>query len=127
MIRLALLLVPFFLCITSPGLRPVLAQETGGVTIDWIFGGGAERVAATPRTLWVSDGRLMLYDTLSGGPEGVFRLLDPVTGRVSSALDMAAALESLREARQGELDVAQDDLPEKWAHFTEKNAKHFGR
>jgi NAD-dependent dihydropyrimidine dehydrogenase PreA subunit len=22
---------------------------------------------------------------------------------------------------------AQDDLPEKWAHFTEKNAKHFGR
>jgi len=22
---------------------------------------------------------------------------------------------------------AQDDLPEKWAHFTEKNAEHFGR
>ena len=22
---------------------------------------------------------------------------------------------------------AQDDLPEKWAHFTEKNAAHFGR
>jgi len=22
---------------------------------------------------------------------------------------------------------AQDDLPEKWAHFAEKNAKHFGR
>jgi NAD-dependent dihydropyrimidine dehydrogenase PreA subunit len=22
---------------------------------------------------------------------------------------------------------AQDDLPEKWAQFTEKNAKHFGR
>ena len=22
---------------------------------------------------------------------------------------------------------AQDDLPEKWAHFTEKNATHFGR
>jgi NAD-dependent dihydropyrimidine dehydrogenase PreA subunit len=22
---------------------------------------------------------------------------------------------------------AQDDLPEKWVHFTEKNAAHFGR
>jgi NAD-dependent dihydropyrimidine dehydrogenase PreA subunit len=22
---------------------------------------------------------------------------------------------------------AQDDLPEKWAHFTQKNAEHFGR
>jgi dipeptidyl-peptidase 4 len=97
MIRSARFLIPISLFLAFPEASPLLAQDTSQITIDWMFGGGAERVAATPRTLWVSDGRLLVYDTLNEGQESVFRLIDPATGRGSPALDMARALGSLRE------------------------------
>ena len=103
MIRPALFLLPISLCVTSPDVRPLLAQGSNEITIEWMFSGAAESIGATPRTLWVSDGRLLLYDTLNGGPEGVFRLLDPVSGRMSPALDMAGALGSLREIAGADL------------------------
>ncbi|HEX7573120.1 MAG TPA: DPP IV N-terminal domain-containing protein, partial [Bacteroidota bacterium] len=97
MIRSARFLILLGLFLVFPEACPLLAQDTSQVTIDWMFGGGAERVAATPRTLWVSDGRLLVYDTLNEGQESVFRLIDPATRRVSPALDMARSLRSLRE------------------------------
>jgi dipeptidyl-peptidase-4 len=103
MIRAAGFLIPLCLFLASSEECPLLAQDTNEVTIDWMFGGGAERVAATPRTLWVSDGRLLVYDTLQWRPEGVFHILDPVTGRASPALDMAGALGSLRELAGAEV------------------------
>jgi dipeptidyl-peptidase-4 len=104
MIRSARFLIPLTLLLAIPETRPAFAQETNQVTIDWMFDGGAERVAATPRTLWVSDGRLLVYDTLNelraGGP---FLLIDPSTGTRSEALNAGAALGSLREIAGAEL------------------------
>ncbi|HMK37903.1 MAG TPA: DPP IV N-terminal domain-containing protein, partial [Bacteroidota bacterium] len=91
------LFVPAMLCLALPAARPVVAQESRGLTIDWMFSGGAERVGATPRALWVSDGRLLLYDTLHDGPGGAFRFIDPASGGMTTALDLAGALESLRD------------------------------
>ncbi|HTR99964.1 MAG TPA: DPP IV N-terminal domain-containing protein, partial [Bacteroidota bacterium] len=64
-------------------------------TIDWIFGGGAARVAAVPVTRWLSNGRLLVYDTLGGERAHPFRTLDPVTGGAAPLCDAAKALGSL--------------------------------
>ena len=96
--------IPLMLLIVASQACPLLAQGTDQVTIDWMFDGGAERVAATPRTLWVSDGRLLVYDTLNERPPGgPFFLIDPSTGRSSPALDETAALGSLRAIAGGDL------------------------
>ena len=95
--------VPLALFLAFPFTSPAPAQDTNRVTIDWIFDGGADRVAAVPQTYWASDGRLLVYDTLQEGKEGVFRLIDPSTGRSVTALDMPAALASLRDAAGADL------------------------
>ncbi|HTO94451.1 MAG TPA: DPP IV N-terminal domain-containing protein, partial [Bacteroidota bacterium] len=75
----------------------VLGGEPG-ITIDWMFDGGASRVEAVPQTLWLSGGRLLVYDTLSGDPAHPFRSIDPATGSSLPALDAGRALVSLRDA-----------------------------
>ncbi len=101
--RTARYLLPIALLIAVPDGRRAGAQGPDQVTIDWMFDGGADRVAAVPRTLWISDGRLLVYDTLRNRPEGTFSILDPVTRRSSPALDMGRALASLRELAGAEL------------------------
>ena len=108
-----LLLVPLCLSIPSPMVCPLLAQDTSQVTIDWMFSGAAESIAATPRTFWVSDGRLLVYDTLNEPRAGgSFLLIDPATGKGSAALDAAAALGSLREVAGADLTPAVLPWPE---------------
>jgi hypothetical protein len=88
MTRSARLLIPIMLLIAAPRTIPLLAQGADKVTIDWMFDGGAGRIAAMPPTLWVSDGRLLVYDTLSEPRAGgSFLLIDPATGKRSAALD----------------------------------------
>lgn len=103
-------LLPLFLVLPAPGGSILRAQETNQVTIEWTFNGGADRVGAVPQTLWVADGRLLVYDTLNerraGGP---FLFIDPSSGRETSALDMSGALGSLREVAG--TDPAPQRLP----------------
>ena len=66
-----------------------------GITVDWIFDGGPSRVDAVPKTLWLSDGRLLVYDTLDADRAHPFRYIDPATGTDVPACDGVKALGSL--------------------------------
>ena len=82
----------------APAASRLCAQGTNQVSIEWMFNGGADQVGAVPRTLWVADGRLLVYDTLNARrPGGAFILVNPADGREISALDVTGALASLRE------------------------------
>jgi len=101
----------------EPERPPRNARETArgslpggapGITIDWMFDGGALRVETVPKTLWLSGGRLLVYDTTRAGGTHPFRNLDPATGKSVDACDAGKALASLREAAG---DVAPGVLP----------------
>jgi dipeptidyl-peptidase 4 len=69
--------------------------ERPHVTPEWIYGEGS-RIAEVPRTLWLDDGTAILYDTRMAEGQRTFEQLDPVSGQRWPALDMAAAVASLK-------------------------------
>ncbi|HXX63623.1 MAG TPA: S9 family peptidase [Bacteroidota bacterium] len=75
--------------------RTLYGQAKGGLSLEWMFTGGPERVASVPCTSWLSDGRLLLYDTLVASGNRAMEMIDPATGSRTSAVDMPAALASL--------------------------------
>lgn len=88
------------------------SQANDDLTIEWMFSGGAERVASLPCTFWLSDGRLLMYDTLQGPAERKMEIIDPATGARKAALDMGKALLSLHVALGGEPSGAVLPWPE---------------
>jgi hypothetical protein len=97
------------LVITWPVTSPLLAQQGSDTAMEWMFSDAPGKIDRTPQTFWTSDGSLLLYDTLGNRPEGVFCLFDPVTGRFSTACDVARALESLRQIAG--VQLASSTLP----------------
>ena len=90
--RLALLVTVLFSC-----AAPAWAQTeaAGGLTFEWIFDEG-RRASAVPSHVWLSDGRLLLLDVRRPAAERTFEVLDPSTGARRAALDMTAAVASLK-------------------------------
>lgn len=72
-----------------------LVQGKEEITVEWIYSDEGRAVTELPRTIWLSDGTVLLYDT--GKPEGErpFEKLDPRTGRRVPVLDRTKALASL--------------------------------
>src|SRR5215212_17858 len=86
------------LAVSLFGAAPARPQTTAanGLTLEWIYGDEGKRVASVPSHAWLSDGRLLLFD-LSRPPGGrTFEVVDPSTGVRRPALDMAAAVASLK-------------------------------
>src|SRR5215207_2997316 len=67
-----------------------------GLTLEWIFGDEGRGVASVPTHAWLSDGRLLLLDVRRPAGERTFEVLEPATGVRRPALEMTAAVESLR-------------------------------
>ncbi|HEX8335775.1 MAG TPA: DPP IV N-terminal domain-containing protein, partial [Pyrinomonadaceae bacterium] len=67
-----------------------------GLTLEWIFSDEGRRVASLPTHAWLSDGRLLLFDVRRPEAERTFEVLEPATGARRPALDMAAAVASLK-------------------------------
>jgi Dipeptidyl peptidase IV (DPP IV) N-terminal region len=70
-------------------------QPKTGLTLEWIFSDEGRRVASVPSYVWLSDGKLMLYDGRLPAPQRAFEILDPGSGARRDALDMKAAIASL--------------------------------
>ncbi len=65
------------------------------LTVEWVFSDEGRRIASLPSHLWLSDGKLMLYDGRRPPAQRAFEILDPATGARRTALDVAAAVTSL--------------------------------
>src|SRR5205085_5283101 len=79
------------------GAPTAIAQTPArtGLTVEWIFSDEGRRVASLPTYVWLSDGKLMLYDGRQPPSQRTFERLDPVTGVRRPALDMSSAVASL--------------------------------
>ncbi len=88
----------FVLTVSLSGAAPTRSQTeaANGLTLEWIYGDEGRRVATLPTHTWLSDGRLLLFDVRRPPAERTFEVLDPKTGARRSALDMAAAVASLK-------------------------------
>ncbi len=88
----------FVLTVSLFAAAPARSQTgaAGGLTLDWVYGDEGRRVATLPTHTWLSDGRLLLFDVRRPPSERTFEVLDPSTGARRSALDMAAAVASLK-------------------------------
>src|SRR5215212_10709748 len=86
------------LAVSVFGAAPARPQTTtaNGLTAEWVFGDEGRRVASLPAHAWLSDGRLMLFDVRRPDAERTFEVLEPATGARRPALDMAAAVASLK-------------------------------
>ncbi|MBS1787814.1 MAG: DPP IV N-terminal domain-containing protein [Acidobacteria bacterium] len=76
------------------------------MTAEWIFGDEGRRVASLPSYVWLSDGKLMLYDSRQPPSQRTFEVLDPSTGTRRAALDMPAAITNLKTLLP-ELEIQQ--------------------
>src|SRR5215207_8752632 len=92
------LCLAFVLTASSFGAAPARTQTTAanGLTLEWVYGDEGRRVASVPAHAWLSDGRLLLLDVRRPPAERTFEVLDPSTGARQPALDMAAAVASLK-------------------------------
>ncbi|MCA1621009.1 MAG: S9 family peptidase [Acidobacteria bacterium] len=79
---------------TTPA-RPQTAPANG-LTLEWVFSEEGRRVASLPAHAWLSGGGLMMFDVRRPPAERTFEVVDPSTGARRAALDMAAAVASLR-------------------------------
>jgi dipeptidyl-peptidase-4 len=78
------------------------AQERKrSVTLEWMFSDSAAQATTLASYAWLRDGTAMVYDRRVAPEERTFERLDPASGKRAGALDMRAALASLREARSG--------------------------
>ena len=86
------------LAVSLFGAAPARPQTAAanGLTLEWVFGEEGRGVARVPAHAWLSDGRLLLFDVRRPPAERTFEVLDPSTGARRPALDMAAAVASLR-------------------------------
>src|SRR5919107_1697796 len=86
------------LTVSSLGAAPARSQTTaaGGLTLEWVYGDEGRGVASVPAHAWLSVGRLLLLDVRRPPAERTFEVLDPSTGARRPALDMAAAVASLK-------------------------------
>jgi dipeptidyl-peptidase-4 len=73
------------------------APSKTNLTVEWIFSDEGRSVASLPSSVWLSDGKLMFYDTRKPAALRAFEVLDPATGTRRTALDMAAAVASLNK------------------------------
>jgi dipeptidyl-peptidase-4 len=80
------------------GAVPARPQTTvtNGLTMEWVFSDEGRRVASLPAHAWLSDGRLIILDVRRPPAERTFEVLEPSTGVRRPALDMAAAVASLK-------------------------------
>ncbi|HEX8500922.1 MAG TPA: DPP IV N-terminal domain-containing protein [Pyrinomonadaceae bacterium] len=80
------------------GAAPARSQTPAGdgLTLEWILGDEGRGVASLPAHAWLSDGRLLLFDVRRPAAERTFEVLEPATGARRPALDMAAAVASLK-------------------------------
>jgi dipeptidyl-peptidase-4 len=83
-----------------PAAKAETSAQTG-LTVEWIFSDEGRRVATLPSQVWLSDGKLMLYDGRQPQSQRVFEVLDPATGVRRPAFDMAAAVASLNALLPG--------------------------
>src|SRR5262245_64536258 len=91
--RILCLVAVITVIIGAPGAKAQTPARTG-LTVEWIFGDEGRRVASLPTHVWLSDGKLMLYDGRQPPTQRAFEILDPATGARRTALDMAAAVAS---------------------------------
>ena len=77
------------------------AEAAKGLTLEWIFGDEGRSFASVPAHVWLSDGRLLLFDVRRPAAGRTFEILDPSTGARRPALDMAAAVQSLNALLPG--------------------------
>src|ERR1044072_3631472 len=87
----------FVLAVSILGAAPARSQDkaANGLTLEWIYGDEGRSVASLPEHVWLSDGRLLLFDVRRPPAERTFEVLEPLTGARRPALDMAAAVGSL--------------------------------
>src|SRR5438552_15280594 len=90
----------FFLlaALAATFVAPTAAAQTptkSSLTVEWVFSDEGRRVASLPSYVWLSDGKLMLYDGRQPPAQRAFEVLDPATSARRTALDMAAAVASL--------------------------------
>ncbi|HEX8175523.1 MAG TPA: S9 family peptidase [Pyrinomonadaceae bacterium] len=71
-------------------------QAPNKLTLEWILSDEGRSIASLPAHSWLSDGKLLMLDVRRPPAERTFEILDPATGERRPALDMAAAVASLK-------------------------------
>ncbi|HKS30554.1 MAG TPA: S9 family peptidase [Pyrinomonadaceae bacterium] len=87
-------------------------QAANKLTLEWIFGDEGRSVASLPAHTWLSDGKLLMLDVRRPPAERTFEVVNPVTGARQPALDMAAAVASLKALLPDSGVTASLDWPE---------------
>lgn len=87
------------LAVSLFGAAPARPQTTAanGLTLEWIYSDEGKQVASVPSHAWMSDGRLLLFDVRRPPSGRTFEVVEPSTGARRPALDMAAAVRSLKD------------------------------
>ncbi len=72
------------------------AQEKQEITVEWLYSEESRIVTALPSFVWLNDGTALLFDVRKPRAERTIEKLDPATGRRIPAIDMKAAISSLK-------------------------------
>lgn len=109
----------FVVCVLA-GVASSNAQQLKKVSIEWMFAGEPDTIAAVPEFSWLKDGSLLLYDTRKPEPERTFEIVHPGSGKRQPALDMSKAMASLRAS------VSDTNLPHvlPWPVSLDEAGKH---
>jgi len=94
LVRQALRLLPGALLYFAASFA-VLAQDNQQPTIEWMYSAEAMEATVTPTTRWLSDNRLVLYDTCRPAAERSVEVLDPSSEKRTILIDQKAARSSL--------------------------------
>ena len=94
--RALCLAVVLAVSVSGAGVGRGQVPAAGGLTLEWIFGDEGRGVAGVPTHAWLPDGRLLLFDVRRPAGERTFEVVEPATGARRPALDMAAAVASLK-------------------------------
>ncbi len=75
------------------------AQEKRKVSVEWIYTYEPLEISSVLQFVWLSDGMLMIYDTLKSVEDRTFEKMSPKDGKRVSVLNMKKAIEDLKRWR----------------------------
>ncbi len=73
------------------------AQESGKLTVEWMYSQEAAEAAATPAFKWLGNGKCVLYDRQKPSAERTLEIYDPEEGSRTPLINETRAISSLAQ------------------------------
>lgn len=90
------------------------------LTIEWLFDTKIQERLKTPRFLWLKNGLILLFDYRKDAKNRSLELLDPLTGKVTDAVERAKLISALKKDLNQKAPSAIQ-----WPDAIEPNGKAF--